>query len=161
MTLAPAHADALAPLLLPERLQLTPEQFEAVCQANPGAVLELDASGQLIQITPTGGETGARNSTLLILLGLAIRTVAPPLKLFDSSTGFRLPDGSVLSRMPRWCGWIVGRPSRLRSVAASCPFALIWWWSWPALATKALAASQPCAARWPFTRPTAPSSAGC
>ena len=55
MTLAPAHADALAPLLLPEDLQLTPEQFEAVCQANPNAVLELDASGQLIQITPTGG----------------------------------------------------------------------------------------------------------
>ena len=52
------------PLLLPEGLQLTPDQFEAVCQAKPNAVLGFNASGQLIQMTLTGGETGARNSTL-------------------------------------------------------------------------------------------------
>ena len=124
MTLAPAHADALAPLLLPERLQLTPEQFEAVCQANPNAVLELDASGQLIQITPTGGETGARNSTLLVLLGLAVRTIAPPLKLFDSSTGFRLPDGSVLSpdaSLLRQERWEALTPEERRGFAPLCP----------------------------------------
>lgn len=114
MTLAPpalavgVHADALAPLLLPEDLRLSPEQFAAVCAANPQAVLELTADGQLIHMTPTGGETGARNSTLLVLLGLAVRTCGLPLKLFDSSSGFRLPDGSVLSpdasllRQERW-----------------------------------------------------------
>ena len=114
MTLAPpalavgVHADALAPLLLPEDLRLSPEQFTAVCAANPQAVLELTADGQLIHMTPTGGETGARNSTLLVLLGLAVRTCGLPLKLFDSSSGFRLPDGSVLSpdasllRQERW-----------------------------------------------------------
>ena len=91
----PGHA--LAPLLLPDGLQLTAEPFEAVCQANPDAVLELDASGHVIHMTPTGSETGARNSTLLILLGLAVRACGLPLKLFDSSSGFRLPDGSVLS----------------------------------------------------------------
>ncbi len=48
---------ALAPLLLPETLRLTAEQFEAVCQANPDAVLELDASGHVIHMTPTGSET--------------------------------------------------------------------------------------------------------
>ena len=31
-------------------------------QANPNAVLELDASGRLIQMPPTGGETGARKT---------------------------------------------------------------------------------------------------
>jgi Uma2 family endonuclease len=98
----------LAPLLLPEGLPLTVEQFEAVCQTNPNAVLELDASGQLIHMTPTGSETGARNSALLILLGMAARASGLPLKLFDSSTGFQLPDGSVLSpdasvlRLERW-----------------------------------------------------------
>jgi len=97
MTLATVPTHGLAPLLLPERLRLTADQFEAVCLANPDAVLELDASGQLIQMTPTGGETGARNGTLLILLGMALRESGLPLKLFDSSTGFRLPDGSVLS----------------------------------------------------------------
>lgn len=52
MTLATMPADALAPLLPPESLRLTAEQFEAVRRANPHAVLELDANGQLIQISP-------------------------------------------------------------------------------------------------------------
>lgn len=123
MTLA-TPTDALAPLLLPERLPLTAEQFMAVCQANPNAVLELDASGQLIHMTPTGSETGARNSTLLILLGIAVRASGLPLKLFDSSTGFRLPDGSVLSpdaslvRLERWQALT---PQERRGFAPLCP----------------------------------------
>jgi len=43
---------------------LTPDQFEQVCQANPDAVLELAANGQLIAMTPTGCDTGQRNQTL-------------------------------------------------------------------------------------------------
>jgi len=31
----------LAPLVLPEQLSFSPEQFELVCAANPEAVLEL------------------------------------------------------------------------------------------------------------------------
>jgi Uma2 family endonuclease len=89
-------ADALASLV-PDQLRLTPEQFALVCQANPNAVLELDASGQLIHMTPTGSETGSRNQALGALLWIAVRASGLPLKLFDSSTGFRLPDGSVLS----------------------------------------------------------------
>ena len=86
-----------APLRLPWDLRLTPEQFERVCQANPEAVLELRADGHLIVMTPTGGETGSRNSRLLIQLGIALTRCKPRLRIFDSSTGFRLPDGSVLS----------------------------------------------------------------
>jgi Uma2 family endonuclease len=100
-------ADALAPLLLPEDLRLSPEQFAAVCCANPNAVLELDASGSVIHMTPTGGETGVRNSRLLMrLLTWAERSGG--WQVFDSSSGFRLPDGSVLSpdaslvRLERW-----------------------------------------------------------
>lgn len=93
----PMSGDALGPLCFPDDLQLTSEQFWAVCNANPDAVLELDASGHLIQMTPTGGETGARNQVLGALLWLAVRSSSLALKLFDSSSGFRLPDGSVLS----------------------------------------------------------------
>ena len=78
-------------------MRLTPLQFAAVCAANPEAVLELDADGQLIERSPTGGETGARNSTLRSLLRLAVRQSGLPLKVFDSSTGFLLRDGSVRS----------------------------------------------------------------
>ena len=99
MTLAPpaAFADAQSPLRLPANFKLTPEQFVAVCQANPNAVLELDAGGHLIHMTPTGSETGSRNLALGALLWIAVRAAGLPLKIFDSSTGFRLPDGSVLS----------------------------------------------------------------
>ena len=67
MTLAPpapaapqALATGLEPLVLPPGLKLSPEQFALVCEANPEAVLELTAAGQVIAMTPTGGETGAR-----------------------------------------------------------------------------------------------------
>lgn len=36
-----------------------------------------------------GSETGACNSTLLILLGQALQATGQPLKLVDRSTGFR------------------------------------------------------------------------
>ena len=78
-------------------LRFTLEQFEVLCQANPEAVLELAADGSLILMTPTGSETGGRNGALMVVLGLALRASGLPLKLFDSSTGFRLPDDSVLS----------------------------------------------------------------
>ena len=48
-----AACTPLAPLLLPQDLRLTPEQFALVCEANPDAVLELAADGQLITMTPT------------------------------------------------------------------------------------------------------------
>ena len=95
-------------LTLPRTLTFTPSQFAEVCAANPEAVLELAADGTLIEMTPTGGSTGARNQTLGALLWLAIEQSRLPLKLFDSSSGFLLPDGSVRSpdasvvRLERW-----------------------------------------------------------
>ena len=114
MTLAPpaptapqAPATALEPLALPPGLQLSPEQFALVCEANPEAVLELTAAGQVIAMTPTGGETGGRNN--LLSTRLQVWALAQGgWKVFDSSTGFRLADGSVLSpdaavlRLERW-----------------------------------------------------------
>jgi Uma2 family endonuclease len=107
MALAPSPASipsqlTAAPLMLPWDLRLTPEQFERVCQANPEAVLELAADGQLISVTPTGGETGARCLRLgQRLLLWADGPGAAAWIAFDSSTGFRLADGSVLSPAQR------------------------------------------------------------
>jgi Uma2 family endonuclease len=97
-------------LTLPRTLSLTPSQFAEVCAANPEALLELDALGHLVEMTPSGSASGARNQTLGALLWLAIERSCLPLKLFDSSSGFLLPDGSVRSpdasvvRLEHWQG---------------------------------------------------------
>jgi Uma2 family endonuclease len=116
-------AIGVEPLKLPRNLRLSPEQFELVCQANPDAVLELAADGQLIAMTPTGSETGARNSDLIYQLQSYARH-SRRWKVFDSSTGFRLPDGSVVSpdaslvRLERWQALI---PEQRRGFAPLCP----------------------------------------
>ena len=121
---APEAADTvLAPLLLPQDLRLTPEQFALVCEANPEAVLELAADGQLITITPTGGETGARNINLAYQLSLWARSHGS-WKLFDSSTGFRLADGSVLSpdlAVVKQERWQALSPEQRRTFPPLCP----------------------------------------
>jgi Uma2 family endonuclease len=84
------------PLRLSGSLRLTPEQFAEVCRANPDAVLELAADGSLIPMTPTGSVTGARNGELFFQIKAWARATGQ-WKVFDSSTGFRLSDDSVLS----------------------------------------------------------------
>ena len=100
------HPD-LPQLRFPADLRLTPDQFELLCAENRDAVLELAADGRVIAMTPTGSETGARNGELFFQLKLYAKRTAQ-WKAFDSSTGFQLPDGSVVSpdaslvRLDRW-----------------------------------------------------------
>jgi Uma2 family endonuclease len=111
------------PLLLPWDLRLTPEQFERVCQANPEAVLELAADGTLITMTPTGGESGSRNGELLYQLRAFCRR-QPTWRMFASCTGFRLPDGSVLSpdgSLLRQGRWLTLSPEQRRGFPPLCP----------------------------------------
>lgn len=120
----PDMASELPPLRLPWQLRLTPDQFELVCEQNPDAVLELSADGQLIAMTPTGCETSSRNQTLGALLWLAVRRSGLPLKVFDSSGGFRLPDGSVLSpdaALVRNERWQALTAAQQRGFAPLCP----------------------------------------
>ncbi|MCP9915189.1 Uma2 family endonuclease [Cyanobium sp. ATX 6F1] len=124
MTLAPpSPGPVLQPLQLPWDLRLNADQFERVCQANPDAVLELTADGELIAMTPTGSETGARNNELCFQLKRFAKA-SGGWQGFDSSTGFRLPDGSVLSpdaslvRMDRWQAL---SPEQRRGFAPLCP----------------------------------------
>jgi hypothetical protein len=117
------------PQALTDALRLSPEQFAQLCRANPESVLELAADGSLISMTPTGRETGGRNGALLVELGLALRNGNLPYKLFDSSTGFHLRDGSV------------------RSPDAS----LVAVESWRAQATLVRAGLRHCVKRWPLS----------
>jgi Uma2 family endonuclease len=112
------------PASLSASLRLTPEQFSELCAHNRDAVLELAADGSLILMTPTGSETGARNGALLLELGLAMRRSRLPFKLFDSSSGFRLPDNSVLSpdaSLVALDRWQALTPEQRRGFAPLCP----------------------------------------
>jgi Uma2 family endonuclease len=70
-------------------------------------VLELDADGTLIEVTSTGGSTSTRNTRLLMRLQLWADRLGG-WKVFDSSGGFQLSDGSIRSpdaslvRQERW-----------------------------------------------------------
>ena len=88
-------------------INLTDEQFFQLCQNNPDLRFERTASGELIIMPPTGGITGDRNSDLNYQLrGWSRKNKLG--KCFDSSTGFKLPNGANRSpdaswvKMERW-----------------------------------------------------------
>jgi Uma2 family endonuclease len=83
-------------LQLPLVLKLTDEQFEQLAAANRELQLELTTRGELIIMPPTGGEAGNRNFEIYIDLGNWNRQTNLG-KAFDSSTGFRLPNGATRS----------------------------------------------------------------
>jgi len=117
----PFHA--LSPLRFPSDMRLTPVQFALLCAENREAVLELAADGQVLAMTPTGSETGARNSRLEMRL-LLWADQQGGWKVFGSSTGFRLPDNSVLSpdaSLVRLDRWLALTPEQRRSFAPLCP----------------------------------------
>jgi Uma2 family endonuclease len=88
-------------LKLDSIVRLTDEQFYQLCQDNPELKLERTATGELIVISPTGGETGKQNSDLLIDLGVWNRRTKLGV-VFDSSTGFKLPNGGDRSPDVAW-----------------------------------------------------------
>ncbi|MEO1373348.1 MAG: Uma2 family endonuclease [Cyanobacteria bacterium J06635_10] len=88
-------------------INLTDEQFFMLCQDNPDLRFERSARGELIIMPPTGGITGDRNSDLNYQLrGWSRKNKLG--KTFDSSTGFKLPNGANRSpdaswvKMERW-----------------------------------------------------------
>ena len=82
-------------------LNLTDAQFYQLCQANPDIRLERNALGELIIMPPTGWGTGNRNSKLTSRLELWAEANGTGLA-FDSSTGFKLPNGAERSPDAAW-----------------------------------------------------------
>ncbi|WP_026733633.1 Uma2 family endonuclease [Fischerella sp. PCC 9605] len=93
------------PISLPStvelKIDLTDEQFWQLCQNNRDLRFERTASGELIIMSPTGGETGNRNIELAYQLQAWSRQNKLG-KAFDSSTGFKLPNGADRSPDASW-----------------------------------------------------------
>lgn len=82
-------------------IQLTDEQFYQLCQANENLRFERTATGELIIMPPTGGETGNRNAGLTAQVWLWNEQNKLGI-VFDSSTGFKLPNGADRSPNASW-----------------------------------------------------------
>jgi Uma2 family endonuclease len=80
---------------------LTHERFQELCQANPDLKLERTAEGELIVMPPTGWESGRRNSNVNADLVIWNRQTKLG-SVFDSSTGFILPNGAIRSPDAAW-----------------------------------------------------------
>jgi len=86
---------------LPPSTTLSEQQFFDLCQANPDIKIERNARGELIFMPPTGGETGKRNAKLTSRF-VVWNEDAGLGEVFDSSTGFKLPNGANRSPDVAW-----------------------------------------------------------
>jgi Uma2 family endonuclease len=84
-----------------QSMQMTDKQFFQLCVDNRDLRFKRTTRGELIIMSPTGGETGNRNGRIIQQLfnwtdldGTGIA--------FDSSTGFKLPNGADLSLDAAW-----------------------------------------------------------
>jgi len=88
------------PETLPRVLILDPPvsdaEFEMLCRDNPDLRLERTREGAVRMNPPTGGWTSSGNSEISWQLGNWWATHELG-RIFDSNSGFRLPDGSTLS----------------------------------------------------------------
>jgi Uma2 family endonuclease len=82
-------------------IELTDEQFYQLCINNRDLRLERNAKGDLIIMPPTGGETSNRNGRLIQQLFNWSDRDATGIA-FDSSGGFKLPNGSDRSPDASW-----------------------------------------------------------
>ena len=88
-----------APLQL--AIELSDEQFWQLCQRNREYRFEANSQGDLIIMSPTGSDTGRRNSEIIIQLGIWNKKSKSGV-VFDSSTGFILPNGAKRSPDASW-----------------------------------------------------------
>jgi Uma2 family endonuclease len=82
-------------------IELTDEQFFQLCQNNRDLRFERTFEGELIIMPPTGWETGNKNAKLTQRLGNWADADGTGLA-FDSSTGFKLPNGANRSPDASW-----------------------------------------------------------
>ena len=104
-------------------IKLTSEQFYQLCEENPDLKLERSANGELIAMPPTGGETGKRNVKVTTQLDLWNEQTELG-EVFDSSTGFTLPNKADRSPDVSWVEksrWSALTPEQREKFIPLCP----------------------------------------
>lgn len=85
--------------VLPLTLRVV-ESFEEFVRLNPDLVVEQKSNGEIIVMSPTGGETSNRNAEITFQLRFWSKRYGG--YTFDSSVVFCLPDGSKRSPNASW-----------------------------------------------------------
>jgi Uma2 family endonuclease len=104
---APVRSDERSSGRLPLKLELRPvvdlqdDQLYEFCRINRDVKIERNAEGALLIMPPTGGETGAQNAEVTMQLGVWAKRDGRGV-IFDSSTGFLLPNRAVRSPDAAW-----------------------------------------------------------
>ena len=88
-------------LKLTPAINLTDDQLFELCQLNRDWRIEYTAQGELIVMPPTGGEAGSQNAELTFQVQAWTRRDQTGIA-FDSSTGFKLPNGATRSPDAAW-----------------------------------------------------------
>jgi Uma2 family endonuclease len=88
-------------LKLKPAINLTDEQLFELCQLNRDWRIEYTAQGELIVMPPTGGETGSQNAEITFQVQSWTRGNQTGVA-FDSSAGFKLPNGATRSPDAAW-----------------------------------------------------------
>lgn len=104
-------------------IELTDEQFYQLCQDNETLRFERTATGELIIMPPAGGETGNRNGRVTQQLFNWADTNELGIA-FDSSTGFKLPNGADRSPDAAWVKlecWNTLTPEQQKKFVPLCP----------------------------------------
>ena len=110
-------------LQLSPTINMTDEQFFQLCQLNGDYSFERTPQGELIIMSPTGSETGNRNAKLTQQLGNWTDENGTGID-FDSSTGFKLPNGSERSPDAAWINlerWNLLTAAEKTKFAPICP----------------------------------------
>ncbi|NEP50046.1 MAG: Uma2 family endonuclease [Moorea sp. SIO3C2] len=111
------------PPTLELKLDLTDEQFWQLCHDNSDLRFERTATGELIIMSPTGSTTGERNADLIYQIKAWSRQNNLG-KVFDSNTGFTLPNGADRSPDASWVQqerWDALTPVEQERFAPICP----------------------------------------
>jgi Uma2 family endonuclease len=105
-------------------LELTDEQFFQLCTDNRDLRFERTATGELIIMPPVSSDTGRRNADLSFQLQSWSRQNKHLGIAFDSSTGFKLPDGTDISPDAAWIRrdrWDALTAEEKKKFAPLCP----------------------------------------
>ena len=104
-------------------IKLTTESFYQLCSANPEVPLELSRDGELIIMSPVGGESGNKEADLIgrvVIWNLQTKLGF----VFSSSTIFNLPGGGNRSPDVAWIAkekWLTLTSEQRRKFPPICP----------------------------------------